>query len=131
MEETPMELLLNVSLADGDPVELETLVRQLRDELAEVRSVIVNNAPGKSAPPGTKGVEDWAVQFAIGALSSGAVTLVFELLKAWADRHQALPVKITVRVAGKDSAQVEYDPTKTSARQLEALVKTLKSSGKS
>jgi hypothetical protein len=45
------------------------------------------------------------------------------------DRKPSTPVEIKIK-AGKMAAQVEYDPTKTTAEELEALVKTLHRSGK-
>jgi allophanate hydrolase subunit 1 len=51
------------------------------------------------------------------------------LLKSWVERKPSTPVKIRVKV-GKRTAQIEYDPTRTSPKELEALIKALSKSVK-
>jgi hypothetical protein len=54
---------------------------------------------------------------------------LFELLKSWVERKPSTPVKVRVKV-GRRTAEIEYDPTRTSAKDLDALVKALNKSVK-
>jgi hypothetical protein len=62
-------------------------------------------------------------------LAPAVIPPLFDLLKSWVERKPSTPVKIRVKV-GKRTAQIEYDPTKTSAKELEALIKSLSKSMK-
>jgi len=42
-------------------------------------------------------------------------------------RKPSTPVKVKVRV-GRKTAEIEYDPTRTSSKDLDALIKTLNKS---
>jgi hypothetical protein len=118
------ELLISISLEDGYPTELDELTRELKSEIEQLSADSVDNVSEGEAPAGTKAA-DWV------SIGNMAVTLaptiippLFELLKSWIDRKPSTPVKIKIKV-GKKTAQVEYDPTKTSAKDLETLVKSL------
>ena len=124
MTENTAELLIEVSLEGGDDAELDDLTRQLRSEVEELSVDSVEQVSTRGMPEGTKG-------FDLAALGQMAVTLaptlippLFELLKSWVERKPSTPVKIKVKV-GKRTAQIEYDPTKTSAKDLDDLIKVL------
>jgi len=120
----PTELLISLSIEDSDQAELDELTRELRSEIEQLSIDSVDNVSKGEAPAGTKAV-DWA---SIGNLTvTLAPTIIpplFELLKSWVDRKPSTPVKIRIKV-GKKTAQIEYDPTKTSAKELETLVRSL------
>ena len=127
MPEHTTELLVELSLEGGDAAELDELTRQLRAEVEDLNVDSVEQVAAGEAPQGTKAV-DLAVigQMAI-TLAPAIVPPLFDLLKSWVERKPSTPVKVRVR-AGKRTAQIEYDPTKTSAKDLEALIKALNKS---
>jgi len=126
MSENPAELIIELSLegGDGDRVELDELTRQLRAEVQELNIDAVDQISAGVAPEGTKAVELAAIGQMAVTLAPAIVPPLFELLKSWVERKPSTPVKVKVRV-GKRTAQIEYDPTKTSAKDLEALIKAL------
>jgi len=66
---------------------------------------------------------EWAVKLGVAALPG-----VFEMLKKRAEKAPAsAPLKIKVKV-GRRSAEVEYDPARTTPEQVQALVASLKKS---
>lgn len=124
------ELIIEVSLDGGDASELDELTRQLRAEVGDLNVDSIDQVVLGVAPKGTKAAE-------LSALGQLAVTLaptiippLFDLLKSWVERKPSTPVTVRVKI-GKRTAQIEYDPTKTSAKDLEALIKTLNKSVKS
>jgi hypothetical protein len=127
MSEHTSELLIELSLEGGDPAELDELTRQLRAEVEELNVDSVEQVSAGDAPQGTKAVDLAAIgQMAI-TLAPTIIPPLFELLRSWVERKPSTPVKVRVKV-GKRTAQIEYDPTKTSAKDLEALIKTLNKS---
>lgn len=127
MSENAAELLIELSLVGGDDVELDELTRQLRAEIAELDVDSIRRVSGGAAPSGTKAV-DFAVigQMAV-SLAPTVVPPLFGLLKSWVERKPSTPVKVKVKVGSK-TAEIEYDPTKTSAKDLDLLIKTLNKS---
>lgn len=124
MSENSAELLIELLLEDGEPAELEDLRRQLQAEVEDLNVDSVRPVLLGAAPAGTKAVDMAAVGQMMVALAPTVVPPLFELLKSWVERKPSTPVKIRVKV-GKRTAQVEYDPTRTSAKDLEQLIKAL------
>ena len=81
------------------------------------------------APKGTKAADFSAIGQMAVTLAPMIVPPLFDLLKSWVERKPSTPVKVRVRV-GRKTAQIEYDPTHTSAKDLEALIKVLNKSVK-
>lgn len=129
MSENPAELLIEVSLEGGDAAELDELTRQLRAEVEELDVDSVEQVSAGLAPRGTKAVDLAAIGQMAVTLAPAVVPPLFDLLKSWVERKPSTPVKIKVKV-GKRTAQIEYDPTKTSAKDLEAVIKALNKSVK-
>jgi hypothetical protein len=127
LSEKPTELVIELSLDGGDNSELDDLARQLKAEVEELSVDDVTGIPTGIVPIGTKGAELDAIGQMAVTLAPTLIPPLFELLKSWVDRKPSTPVKIRVRV-GKRTAQIEYDPTKTSTKELEMLVKTLSKS---
>lgn len=124
MSENIAQLFIEVLLDDGDASELDALTRQLRTEVEELDVDSIERVSAGSAPSGTKAVDmEMIGQMAI-QLAPAVIPPLFELLKSWVERKPSTPVKIRVKV-GKRTAQIEYDPTRTSAKDLETLMKTL------
>lgn len=129
MSENPSELFIELSLEGGDPNELDELTRQLRAEVEELNVDSVEEVSAGSAPRGTKAVDFNVIGQMAVSLAPTVVPPLFELLKSWVDRKPSTPVKVRVKV-GRKTAQIEYDPTRTSAKDLDALVKALNKSVK-
>lgn len=127
MSENPAELVIEVSLEDGDAAELDELTRQLRAEVEELDVASVERVSAGMAPRGTKAVDLAAIGQMAVTLAPAVVPALFDLLKSWVERKPSTPVKIIVK-AGKRTAQIEYDPTKTSVKDLEAVIKALNKS---
>jgi hypothetical protein len=129
MSEQTTELLIELALEGGDVAELDELTRQLRTEMGELNVDSIEQVSAGVAPPGTKAVDLAAIgQMAI-TLAPAVIPPLFDLLKSWVERKPSTPVKIRVKV-GKRTAQIEYDPTRTSPKELEALIKSLSKSMK-
>ena len=129
MSENTAELLIELSLDNGDPTELDELTRQLRAEVEELNVDSVHQVSAGVAPEGTKAVDFAAIGQMAVTLAPAIIPPLFELLKSWVERKPSTPVRIKVKV-GTRTAQIEYDPTKMSAKDLEALIKTLNKSMK-
>lgn len=129
MPETSAELFIELSLDGADASELDELTRQLRDEVEELNVDSVEQVSAGPAPDGTKAVDFAAIGQMAVTLAPAVVPPLFDLLKSWVERKPSTPVKIKVKV-GQRTAQIEYDPTKTSAKDLEALIKALNKSVK-
>jgi hypothetical protein len=129
MSENSAEVLIELSLADGDSVELDELTRQLRSEVQELDIDSLHEVSEGIAPAGTKGMDPAAIGQMAVTLAPTILPLLFGLLKSWVERKPSTPVKVTVKV-GRKTAQIEYDPTKTSAKDLDLLIKSLQKSMK-
>lgn len=129
MSENPAALLIELSIDNGDPAELDELTRQLRTEIEELNIDSVEQVSAGVAPEGTKAVDLTAIGQMAVTLAPAIIPPLFDLLKSWMERKPSTPVKIKVKV-GKRTAQIEYDPTRTSAKDLEALIKALNKSVK-
>ena len=124
MSENTAEVLIEVLLEGGDLNELDDLTRQLQAEVKELNVDSVEQVSAGPAPEGTKALDFVAIGQMAVQLAPAVVPPLFDLLKSWVERKPSTPVKVKVKV-GKRTAQIEYDPTRTSAKDLEALLKVL------
>lgn len=124
MSEYPAELFIELSLDGGNEAELDELTRQLKAEVKDLSVDSVEQVSAGTAPDGTKAADFATIGQMAVTLAPAIIPPLFELLKSWVERKPSTPVKVRVKV-GKRTAQIEYDPTKTSAKDLEVLVKTL------
>lgn len=124
MSENPAELFIEVLLEEGHEAELDELTRQLKAEVEDLSVDSVEDVINGNAPDGTKALDITVIGQMAVTLAPTIIPPLFELLKSWVERKPSTPVKIKVRI-GKRTAQIEYDPTKTTAKDLEVLVKTL------
>ena len=127
MSENPAELFIELSLEGGEPAELDELTRQLRTEVEELNIDSVHQVSAGVAPEGTKAADLAAIGEMAVTLAPAIIPPLFDLLKSWVQRKPSTPVTVKVKV-GKKTAQIEYDPTKTSAKDLEALIRSLNKS---
>jgi len=119
------DLLISLSIDDGDPSELDELTRQLRSEIGELNVDAVENVSAGDAPEGTKAVEWVELGNFVVTLAPVVVGPLFEVLKSYIERKPSVPVKIKVRVGKTTTAEIEYDPIRTSAEDLDKLIKSL------
>ena len=124
MSENHAELFIEVVLDGGDHAELDELTRQLKAEVEDLSVDSVEDVINGNAPDGTKALDITVIGQMAVTLAPAIIPPLFELLKSWVERKPSTPVKIKVKI-GKRTAQIEYDPTKTTAKDLEVLVKTL------
>ena len=124
MSENPAELFIEVLLEEGHEAELDELTRQLKAEVGDLNVDSVEDVINGNAPDGTKALDITVIGQMAVTLAPTIIPPLFELLKSWVERKPSTPVKIKVKI-GKRTAQIEYDPTKTTAKDLEVLVKTL------
>ena len=124
MSENHAELFIEVVLDGGDHTELDELTRQLKAEVQDLSVDSVEDVINGNAPDGTKALDITVIGQMAVTLAPTIIPPLFELLKSWVERKPSTPVKIKVKI-GKRTAQIEYDPTKTTAKDLEVLVKTL------
>jgi hypothetical protein len=108
---------------------LDELTRQLRAEVEDLNVDSVEEVSAGVAPKGTKAADFSAIGQMAVTLAPAIIPPLFDLLKSWVQRKPSTPVKVTVRV-GRKTAQIEYDPTQTSAKDLDALIKALNKSVK-
>ena len=127
MSEPPAELLIELSLEGGDSTELDELTRQLAAEVEELNVDSVEPVSAGPAPLGTKAADLTAFGQMAVTLAPTIVPPLFELLKSWVARKPSTPVKVKVKV-GRKTAEIEYDPTRTSPKELDELIKTLNKS---
>lgn len=116
---------ISLFLEDGDQEELDNLTRQLKAEIEQLQIELVEDVVVGKTPEGAKAL-DWV---AVGNMTVTLAPIVFpsliDLLKSWVERKPTTPVKIRIKVGKNKTAQIEYDPTKTSTKELEDLVKSL------
>jgi hypothetical protein len=129
MSTNSAELLIELSLDGGYATELDELTLQLRAEVAELNVDSISQVSRGAAPVGTKAADMAAIGQMAVSLAPAVVPPLFDLLKSWVQRKPSTPVKVTVKV-GRKTTQIEYDPTRTSAKDLELLIKTLNKSVK-
>ena len=129
MSENTSTMFVEVLVDGGDPAEVDDLTRELARELNELNVEDVAQISEKSAPVGTKALDMAAIGQLAVTLAPSVVAPLFELLKSWVERKPSTPVKITVK-SGRKSTQIEYDPSRTSPKEVEELVKALSQSMK-
>ena len=124
MSENPAHLVVEVLLDGGDANELDGLTRQLRMEMEELEVDSIEIVLSGPAPHGTKAIDMELIGQMAVTLAPTVIPPLFELLRSWVERKPSTPVKIKVKM-GQRTAQIEYDPTRTSAKDLEAIMKAL------
>lgn len=129
MKKDYRDLNIELSVTGGDAEELDDLTRELKTEIENLDVESVAKISAGEVPRGTKSA-DWTVigQLAV-TLAPSVIPPLFDLLKSWVERKPSTPVKIRIK-AGKKTAQIEYDPTRTNAGDLDLLVKSLTKSMK-
>lgn len=124
MTNTTHELKIELFVEGADAEELDNLTRELKMEIESLDIESVDNVSAYIIPEGVKALDWTLIGQMVVTLAPTVVPSFFDLLKSWVARKPPTPVKIRVRV-GKKTAQIEYDPTKTTAKDLDLLIKSL------
>jgi hypothetical protein len=129
MTKNHQDLYITLSVEGSDSIELDELTRELKQEIENLEVETVKPLSAESLPRGAKSA-DWAIigQMVV-TLAPTVIPPFFELVKSWIERKPSTPVKVRIKV-GKKTAQIEYDPTKTTAKDLDILIKSLSKSVK-
>jgi len=118
------DFYIALSVEGGEREELDELARELRMEIESLNVESVGKVSAGFVPKGAKAA-DWAsIGQMVVTLAPAVIPPLFDLLKSWVERKPSVPVKVRIKV-GKKTAQIEYDPTKTTAKDLNVLIKTL------
>ena len=95
------DITLALAEEGADPVRLDLLTRQLRDELDQLALADARPGPGPPAPPGTRGLDASTVStLAVALLGSGGLSALVTAVRAWVDRGHEAPRTIRVEVDG-------------------------------
>jgi hypothetical protein len=118
-----LELQVRVQLKNQPDGSLERISRDLHNELRDLR-VEISPEKGGPAPGGSKSVElamlgAWILKMAPEVLPS-----LLGLLKDWIKRQPSAPLKVTVK-HGNKNVTIEYDPSKSSLADVEAMTRRL------
>jgi hypothetical protein len=124
MAEETAELLITLMMDQNDPEELDKLTHQLRSEIKELSIDSIGDVSLGKPPDGTKSLDLVSVGQMVVTLAPTVIPPLFALVKSWVERKPSTPVKIKIKVGGR-TAQVEYDPTKTTGEELNSLVRTM------
>jgi hypothetical protein len=130
MDEGMARLVIQLDSESANPEELADLMGQLKAEISELPVQSITDEVSGPAPAGSKGMDWVSVGTVAIQVAPATVTMVFSLLRSWADRHRRLPVKVRVR-AGGHAYEVEYDPAIMTDKQLDALIASLRNPAKS
>lgn len=129
MTKNYQDLYVTLSVEDGDSAELDELTRELKQEIENLEIETVKPLSAGSLPRGAKSADWMVIGQMVVTLAPTVIPPFFDLLKSWIDRKPSTPVKVRIKV-GKKTAQIEYDPTKTTAKDLDILIKSLSKSVK-
>ena len=77
------QLVISVSLDDGDQTELQDLTSQLRSEVEQLYIDSVDNVSLGEKPGGTKGADWVAIGEMVVTLTPVVIPPLFALLKSW------------------------------------------------
>jgi len=123
-DESTIALFVQVELEDGDPEELDSVTRQLRDEIQEMNVDSVRMATIGSAPEGTKSVDPVMLGALAVAVGPTFLTKLLEFLQDWVMRRENRTVKI--KVQDKDGALLEVEiPATMPLAEAKDLIETM------
>ncbi len=125
IQQPSVEILVRIS--PEEPVgaeELNEMAHQLNTEILQLDVDAVEPVIIGASPTGTKSAEMIQVGQLLVTLAPSLVEPLFGLIKSWTARRKAVPVKLKLKV-GRKTADLEYDPTTTTAAELNVLIKGL------
>ena len=115
------QLILRIDAGEAAPAdELDTLTRQLRDELLDLELESVELVRAGAAPEGTKAADPVAMGVLAVAVLPNLLPKLIDFLQAWAMRGQGRTVKFKGKIAGQE---VEIEGV--TPEELKALLATL------
>ncbi|GAA4404889.1 hypothetical protein GCM10023168_18050 [Fodinibacter luteus] len=100
MEETAV--LVSLAESGADDARLDTLTRQLRDEVRRLDVSDVRAVPaGTPAPPGSRGLDVAAIgQFVVALVGTQGLAGVVTAMVAWLKRGDDAPRQVRLEVGG-------------------------------
>jgi len=119
-------LTLQLDVKDAGPEELDSITRQLRDELEQEDVGSAELLKEGPAPQGTKSAEIVTMGGLLLSVLPSVLPSVVGFLQSWASRGDGRKVKIKTQV-GDRSVELEYVPSAMSQAELKSLVETLTS----
>ena len=120
-------LTLQLDVKDAGPEELDSITRQLRDELEQEDVGSAELLKEGPAPQGTKSAEIVTMGGLLLSVVPSVLPSLVGFLQSWALRGDGRKVKIKTQV-GDRSVELEYVPNAMSQAELRSLVETLTSS---
>lgn len=108
---------------DADDYELDSITRQLRDEIQELDVKSVDLVKGEPPPDGSRGDAVMLGALAVELLPTITPDLIC-FLKNWLTHRRNQKIKIKI-VAGDRSIEVEYSPEDMSASEMDDLASRL------
>jgi hypothetical protein len=121
-ETNPSTLYLQVDTkADIAPDQLDHLVQQLRQDIAELEVESVEPARQGAAPAGAKSADALALGSLAVVLLPSLLPKLIDFLQNWLLRGENRNVKLKLQVAG-NAVEVEYAPHAMSAADVQRLV---------
>jgi hypothetical protein len=115
-----MDLTLNLSSANLDSEDLQTLTRQLCDSIAD-ETEIKAEIPSGVVAQGTKGDPITLGVIALAFLADGAAVALFEMFKAYFSREPSLVIKIVK----PDGTTFEFSAKNMTPEQMQAFLSQL------
>ena len=107
--------------------QIDTLTRQLKNEILEQGIDAVEIVTEDEVPPGIKSAEavTWGV-LAVSVLPNVLPKLI-EFLQSWTMRGESRKIKVRSQI-GEQSIELEYSPTNISNKELKELISVLSKS---
>lgn len=94
-------MLVSLSEAGADDARLDTLTRQLGDELRRLDVRDVRPVPAGPAPPGSRGFDVGTIgQILVALVGTQGLAGVVTAVMAWLDRGHDAPRQVRLEVAG-------------------------------
>ena len=131
-ETEPVHVVLHLDVGpEADDDRIESLTRQLRDEIRDLEVQSVELVRGPAGPEGTRSGEVAALGELAVALMPGVLPPLIGLLRGWLDRNETPnvtpSVRIKTQVRGR-AIELEYSPGTMSAGELKEVTDTLMAS---
>ena len=131
-ETEPVRIVLQLNVGpEADNDRIDSMTRQLRDEIRELEVQSVELVKGPGASEGARAGEVAAIGELAVALIPGVLPPLIGLLRGWLDRHDTPKltpsVRIKTQVRGR-SVELEYSPGTMSAGELKEVTDTLMAS---
>lgn len=117
-------LILQINPDETDPERVDSVTRQLRNELLDLDVESVDFVREDSLPEGAKGAEAITLGALAVAVLPSFLPKLIDYLQSWSLRAEGRKVKVKTQV-GDRTIELEYAPDTMSQQELKTLVETL------